>query len=97
MGARTTLNAEGILSLKPTLLITTSDAGPPQVIEQLKNSGVKVLSLTPDYTVETVKEKVQKIAEAIGAQNKANEINARIDKEIAEVKNFSKTPKKNRK
>ncbi len=93
VGARNALNAEGILSLKPTLLITTSDSGPPQVLEQLKNSGVKVLALTPDYTVETVKEKINKIAEEIGAQAKAKEINARIDKEIGETKKLLENAK----
>lgn len=42
VGARTTLNAEGILSLKPTLVIASSGVGPPQAIDQLKSGGVTV-------------------------------------------------------
>ncbi len=85
VGPRTTLNAEGILSLKPTLVIMNADSGPPQVMEQLRNSGVAVLTLTPNYTVETVKSKIQTIAKALGAESKAVEINTAIDKEMNEV------------
>jgi iron complex transport system substrate-binding protein len=85
VGPRTTLSAEGILSLRPTLVIMNADSGPPQVFEQLKNSGVTVLSLTPDYTVETVKSKVLTIARALDLEAKAKEINDAIDADMREV------------
>lgn len=85
VGPRTTLNAEGILSLKPTLVIVNADSGPPQVIEQLRKSGVSVLVLTPNYTVETVKSKVETIAHALDLDAKGKEINASIDKEMSDV------------
>ncbi len=85
VGPRTTLNAEGILSLKPTLVIVNADAGPPQVIEQLRNSGVTVLTLTANYTIETVKQKVEIIARALDLESKGKEINDSIDKDMNEV------------
>lgn len=85
VGPRTTLSAEGILSLKPTLLIMNADAGPPQVVEQIRNSGVTILTLTPNYTIETVKSKVETIAKALNLEAKAKEINDSIDKDIREV------------
>ena len=85
VGARTTLSAEGILSLKPTLVILNADSGPPQIVEQLRNAGVTVLTLTPDYTVETVKAKVSTIAKALGLDSKATEINNSIDNEMSQV------------
>ncbi len=85
VGARTALNAEGILSLKPSLVIMNADSGPPQVFEQLRNAGISVLTLTPDYTVETVKAKVQMIAKALNLEAKAAEINRSIDDEMSEV------------
>jgi iron complex transport system substrate-binding protein len=85
VGGRTALNAEGILSLKPTLIIMSADSGPPQIAEQLKNAGIGVLSLTPNYTVETVKSKVQTIAKALNLEIKGAEINRSIDNEISEA------------
>ncbi|MDQ2746238.1 MAG: ABC transporter substrate-binding protein [Acidobacteriota bacterium] len=97
VGPRTTLNAEGILSLKPTLVIVNADSGPPEVLEQLRKSGVSVLTLTPNYTVETVKSKVETIARALNLTAKGKEINDSIDKEISEVAELLKkkqsTPK----
>lgn len=34
------LSSEGILSMSPTQILTTSEIGPPKVIEQLRNTGV---------------------------------------------------------
>ncbi|MET0753651.1 MAG: ABC transporter substrate-binding protein [Pyrinomonadaceae bacterium] len=93
VGPRTTLSAEGILSLKPTLLIMNADAGPPQVVEQIKNSGVTILTLTPNYTIETVKSKVETIAKALNLEAKAKEINDSIDKDIREVGELLKKKK----
>lgn len=85
VGARTALNAEGILSLKPTLIILGADSAPPQIFDQLRGAGISVLTLTPNYTIETVKSKVQTIAKALGAESKAAEINASIDKDMNEI------------
>ena len=86
VGARTALNAEGILSLKPTLVIMNADSGPPQIFEQLKSAGINVLTLTPDYTIETVKSKVETIAQALNLETKSTAINRAIDDEMSEVK-----------
>ncbi len=85
VGARNALNAEGILSLKPTLVILGADSAPPQIFEQLRSAGIAVLTLTPNYTIKTVKSKVSTIAKAVGADAKAAEINSSIDNEMNEV------------
>ena len=85
VGARTTLDAEGILSLKPTLVILNADSGPPQIFDQLRNAGIAVLTLTPNYNIETVKQKIDRIAKAIGAGDKAPAINQKIDAEMNDV------------
>ena len=40
IGYQRALSAEGILSLRPTVVIGTTEAGPPTVIEQLRAAGV---------------------------------------------------------
>lgn len=88
VGPRTTLAAEGILALKPTLVITTADAGPSQVIDQLRNAGVTTLTLPADYTIDAVKDKVRKVAHALGAEAKGEELANSIDREMSEVRNL---------
>ena len=41
IGYQRTLSAEGILSLRPTVVIGTAEAGPPEVIQQLRSAGVR--------------------------------------------------------
>jgi iron complex transport system substrate-binding protein len=85
VGPRTTLSAEGILSLKPTLVIMNADSGPPQIIGQLQNSGVTTLTLPANYTVETVKAKVRTISRALGLDAKGEELANSIDRDMMEV------------
>lgn len=85
VGARTTVSAEGIMSLRPTLVLATSDVGPPQVIDQLKAGGVTTLVLSADYSVGEVKSKVLTIARALGLEVKGEKLAAEIDRDMGEV------------
>jgi iron complex transport system substrate-binding protein len=85
VGTRTALSTEGILSLKPTLVIVTTEAGPAQVVDQLRSAGVTTLVLPTNFTVETVKQKVQTIGRAVGQEQKANGLNREIDDQMAQV------------
>jgi iron complex transport system substrate-binding protein len=97
VGPRTALNAEGILSLKPTLVIITSDSGPPQVMDQLKTSGITTLTLSANYTAEAAQAKVKTIARALGLDAKGEELSSSIYRDMKEVKSLrdraSATPK----
>ena len=84
VGARNALNAEGILSLKPTLVILGADSAPPPIFDQLRNAGIAVLILTPDYTTETIKSKISTIARAVGLEEKGKTLGDKIDAEMAE-------------
>ena len=48
IGYQRTLSAEGILSLRPTIVVGSALAGPQTVIDQLRSAGVPVL-LIPDF------------------------------------------------
>lgn len=59
------LSAEGVLSLRPTVVIASADAGPPAVIEQLRAAGVTLVRAAPGHDVETLLANVRLVAEAI--------------------------------
>ena len=59
------LSAEGVLSLRPTLIIATTEAGPPEAIQQLESTGVTVLVLPHEPTVENAIAKIERIAAAL--------------------------------
>ena len=85
VGYQYRLNVEGILSLKPTLVIGRDDVKPPQVIEQLRMAGVTVLLLKEPRSFEAAKERLRTIGAAVGCQKQARELIAALDADIEKL------------
>ena len=66
VGYQRQLSAEGVLSLKPDVILLTEEAGPPAVLEQIKAAGIKVITLPAEHSVEGVIKKIHGVAEAVG-------------------------------
>ncbi len=79
------LNAEGILSLNPTLVIGRDDVRPPQVVQQLRMAGVTVLLLNEPRSFETAKQRLLTIGEAVGCEKKAKELIDALDADIEKL------------
>lgn len=79
------LSAEGVLSLRPTLVIATTEAGPPEAIQQLKSAGVTVLVLPHDPTVENAIANIERIATALNVQARGTELIQSLKKELSQV------------
>lgn len=82
VGYQYRLNAEGILSLKPTLVIGRENVKPPQVVEQLRSAGVTVLLLTEPRTFEEAKQRLRTIGTAVNRQERAEELISALEKHI---------------
>jgi iron complex transport system substrate-binding protein len=50
VGYHRALSAEGIISMKPTMLLTDGNLGPDAVVEQVKKVGIPVIVLRPGST-----------------------------------------------
>lgn len=59
------LNAEGILAMKPTLLLVSELAQPSLVLQQVADSGVKVVTIPGQTTPPSVADKISAIAAAL--------------------------------
>ena len=79
------LNAEGILSLNPTLVIGRIDVRPPQVVQQLRMAGVTVLLLKEPRSFETAKQRLLTIGKAVGHEKKAEELIEALDTDIKKL------------
>ena len=62
VGYARALSAEGVLSLRPTLLLATREAGPPAVLAQLQAARVQVETLALNHRFEGVLAAVQRVA-----------------------------------
>ncbi|CAI0739295.1 Hemin-binding periplasmic protein hmuT precursor [Serratia quinivorans] len=80
------LNAEGILALKPTLVLTTELAEPALVLKQLEESGVKVVRIPGDTTLQSVPEKIAVIASALQRADQGKQLSTRYQQQLAAVK-----------
>ena len=60
------LSAEGVLSLKPTLIMATTAAGPASTLEQLKATGIEIAILPDHYDYDSVIKKIEAVGKATG-------------------------------
>lgn len=85
VGVQIALSAEGIVSLGPTLVLGTTFAGPPEVIEQVRGTGIPVL-IIPDYnSLEDIEVKIMRIATALGVPRRGEQLAAETLASIAEA------------
>lgn len=65
IGYLRSLGTEGILSLRPDLLLATPEAGPPAVLDQVRAAKVRVEAVAAPNTPEGVAEKIEAVAGAL--------------------------------
>lgn len=77
--------AEGILSLRPSLVVASALAGPPAAIEQLRTAGVRVVTVDEVSDLESARKRIGTVAEAIGRAEAGKALLAHLDREVAEA------------
>ncbi len=88
VGYQRRLSAEGVLSLNPTLVLATGDAGPPAAIAQIQSAGVPLLVVPNAHTVEGVKAKIRTIARVLGREEKGEELVRALEADLVRVREF---------
>jgi iron complex transport system substrate-binding protein len=61
------LSAERVLALNPDLVIVDDNVGPPEALDQLRASGVRIVDVPPAWTLADIEPRTRAIADAIGA------------------------------
>ncbi len=77
------LNAEGILSLRPTLVLASDQAQPSQVLTRLGENHVKVVNVPGGYELAAIDKKVDVIASALGKKEQGDALRKKLDDEMA--------------
>ncbi|MCT7542189.1 heme/hemin ABC transporter substrate-binding protein [Aliarcobacter cryaerophilus] len=81
------LPQEGILSLKPEVVITSEQAGPKKLIDSLPSYGIKTHIISDEATLESAKNKINQIAKILNEEKKAQEIIERMQNNISKMQN----------
>lgn len=85
VGYMRALSAEGLLSLKPTLVIATTAAGPATTLDQLRATGIEVLVLPERYDYDSVIAKIAAVGHVTGKQTAAEAMIARGRADMAKL------------
>lgn len=93
VGYQRALAAEGILTLRPTLVIGNENAGPPAVLDQLRGAGVTVLLIKYPSTLEAAVGKTRAVAQALGVPERGEQVAAQTQKEIDAAVTLAATAK----
>ncbi|GAB4042355.1 heme/hemin ABC transporter substrate-binding protein [Spirosoma jeollabukense] len=94
VGHNRSISAEGVISLKPTLVLTSTNAGTKsEVIEQIKSAGIKVITFQQDFSVAGTKKLIQDIATTCQVGSRAKPIIKKLESDLAQVKRATNSPK----
>ncbi|PSS46193.1 hemin ABC transporter substrate-binding protein [Pseudomonas sp. BBP2017] len=90
IGYQRALAAEGILALRPDILVGSSEMGPPPVLEQLKASGVRIELLSAKADVPALQQNLTTLGLLLGQQTQAQALlsnyQQRLQQQAAVVK-----------
>ncbi|AUY35600.1 hemin ABC transporter substrate-binding protein [Pseudomonas soli] len=76
IGYQRQLSAEGILSLRPDVLVGTEEMGPPPVLAQIRKAGVRVELFSSKAEVGAVDENLKHLGALLGDEHKAKTLAA---------------------
>ena len=84
VGYQRRLSAEGVLSMDPTVVIGNTHAGPPEVLEQIRATGVPVVVLEVVTTVDGGARKIRRIAQALGVPARGEALALELETQISD-------------
>ncbi|WP_460369727.1 heme/hemin ABC transporter substrate-binding protein, partial [Actinocorallia lasiicapitis] len=76
------LSAEAILALNPTVVLADKSIGPPEVLTQLRQSGIPVVLIDDEQTLPAVGRHITAIARALGVDAAGEKLNKRVTAQI---------------
>lgn len=79
------LSAEGVLSLRPDVLLGTEEAGPRVVLDQVRSAGVRIELVPASHNWAEVQRKVAVVGQVVGRESAAQALQVRLDSEWARV------------
>jgi len=87
IGYQRQLSAEGILSLRPQILVGTEEMGPPPVLSQIRSAGVQVELFSAQPDLPTLQANLQHLGKLLGAEDRAEQQLATYQQLLDQQKN----------
>jgi len=80
------LSAEGILSVRPDLLLVSEDAGPPAALARLADAGLPLLRVQEGYAPEAILKRIAAVGDALGQAEAARAVQADFAADISALR-----------
>ncbi|MCY4211735.1 MAG: ABC transporter substrate-binding protein [Gammaproteobacteria bacterium] len=87
VGYMRALSAEPVLSVNPDIILALSDAGPPEVLDQLQAAGVKVLTIPDEPSITGVYRKIRYVAGVLEREQRGAALISSIEQEYRDLAN----------
>ncbi|KVX97175.1 hemin ABC transporter substrate-binding protein [Burkholderia ubonensis] len=81
VGYQRALSAEGLLSLRPDLVLASAEAGPPAALAQVKGAGVAVTTFREGHDVDSARAKITGVAQALDVRDAGAALLQRFDRD----------------
>lgn len=86
VGYMRALSSEGVLSMKPTVIIASKSSGPPEVIAALRSTSIPFVEISNEASAEAVLTKIDQVAMVTGVVEKGNSLREKVEAALAKAK-----------
>lgn len=93
VGYHRALNAEGIISMRPDIVVHSNDIGPAAVLPQLEKVGLNIKAFPGANTLDSAKLLLTELGKFFGAEKQADSLNKKLDQDMQLVSAAQKTIK----
>jgi len=83
VGYMRALSAEGVLSVEPDLILASAGAGPKEVVDVIRATGIEFVDVPTGFTPEAITEKIRVIGAALNVPDRADTLAAAVQADIA--------------
>lgn len=93
VGYYRSFSIEGVASLKPDLVLTSDQSGPPQALEQLRKLGSKVVQLPSEPHLDALDQRIMGVARALEIEARGAALVKKIHAELQAVRPAARAPR----
>lgn len=86
VGYQRQLSSEGVLSLKPDLILAAAESGPPAAVQQIEAANVKIIKIDGENTIDGAKTKIREIAKVLDRETRGEDLVKKLDTDLSEAK-----------
>ena len=85
VGYMRALAPEGVLSIRPDLILARGGSGPPEAIEVIRSAGIPFVEVPEDFTAEGIGDAIDTVADALGVEEKGEALRTEISAQMEQL------------